>query len=1091
MAENVEAITRHILAATPNMSPTSSSSSSTISAPYHIVPGILSPAFIGREAELRWLEDMLTPENENFAGMRVGIHGMTGVGKTQLMLKYEAKFGNRCYTTRIFLVASSRTKFIHSVQEVLETMGLPQWHTADPNVKIQGLHNWLSQSKGWLLLIDNAHYESVDLVRELLVTDAQGHVIITSQHKGAVEKITGSLKTCSSLEELGPNDAVDMFVAATGLDDDNSNRQVGTEVVNAMGLMPQAIEQAASYIRENAISPDDFLARYKQVPEQFLEWSDDYQTNPYNDIKDGTRRIAISKHFWLTYESLQNSNPDAWAVLRMYSLLEPESIPLFDEWRRPELDPGFAEIEDSPQSSRGKSQHLLRILTCCFAYKEKETSAISEKESSASHCSDSLADIFKDHFRLERAIATLCDLSLVRRVEDRRTLWMHDLTKKTVRSKIPPEDLGRWVRAAINVVFHMLPVADGSAQERAWVETCLPQATGLVQMARDQQADTREYACLLLLCALCNLHHGSWALSREQFETVKPIYDRYLGPENPRTLNILEYLAWANRHVGDMAVSEGYFKQAWKLREKVLGPDSPDTLRCLDALASTIERAGRLKEAEVMFLKLYKLHKEASGMEGVPTMVAAHNLAVCYFNQGRLSDAEGMYKMALEASEKYLGPEHRGTLKTLSNYAATLDHDGRCNEAKAAYDRALAPFVTVMGLDHQLTLRLRANMAGLLRQQGRFDASEAILESSLATVSKIFGDESFETIQFLYDRGETWHAKGDLERARDAFVDIMGRLVADMMQHPVVFRFIDSLGAVEKDMGHLDIAEEKSKEAYEKFEALLTWHDPYTLVAANDYAEVIQAQGRYQKAWDLLVRCRDSFESLVGNEHPHYAMVINNLGRLCWILGKDPMPFFEKARATFANRVGPGHFCALTVSLNIARTRFAAGNLELARTMVLDARADLQASIGATHPLVSACDIILGIMSASRGDEVSLLMAREHFRTAVETAQKTGYVASANYFLSICLLILVLRRLQSDSFIIDPLLQLVTPPVVKDLSQFDIPGVGKFSVAQLIEMDPAAFDFNAYIPLSIGECTRLRWGRKSCWREAEDVLLQG
>lgn len=184
------------------------------------------------------------------------------------MLKYEAEFGNRYYTTRIFLVASSKSKFIHSVQEVLETMGLPQCHTADQNVKIQGLHNWLSQSKGWLLLIDNAHYESVDLVRELLVTNAQGHVIITSQHKGAVEKIAGSLKTCTSLEELDPDDAVNMFVAAAGLNPDDSSQQVGTEVVNAMGLMPQAIEQAASYIRRNGITLDDFLERYKQVPEQ-------------------------------------------------------------------------------------------------------------------------------------------------------------------------------------------------------------------------------------------------------------------------------------------------------------------------------------------------------------------------------------------------------------------------------------------------------------------------------------------------------------------------------------------------------------------------------------------------------------------------------------------------------------------------------------------------------------------------------------------------------------------------------------------------------------------------------------------------------
>lgn len=87
MTEDPEAI-RRMSETPPNMTPTSSCSSSTISVAYHIVPGILSPAFTGRETELRWLKTTLTPENENFGGMRVGIHGMTGVGKTQLAGHY-------------------------------------------------------------------------------------------------------------------------------------------------------------------------------------------------------------------------------------------------------------------------------------------------------------------------------------------------------------------------------------------------------------------------------------------------------------------------------------------------------------------------------------------------------------------------------------------------------------------------------------------------------------------------------------------------------------------------------------------------------------------------------------------------------------------------------------------------------------------------------------------------------------------------------------------------------------------------------------------------------------------------------------------
>lgn len=61
-----------------------SSSSSNSSSSYHMVPGLLSSGFIGRETELNWLETTLDPENEKLLGRLAGIHGLTGVGKTQL-----------------------------------------------------------------------------------------------------------------------------------------------------------------------------------------------------------------------------------------------------------------------------------------------------------------------------------------------------------------------------------------------------------------------------------------------------------------------------------------------------------------------------------------------------------------------------------------------------------------------------------------------------------------------------------------------------------------------------------------------------------------------------------------------------------------------------------------------------------------------------------------------------------------------------------------------------------------------------------------------------------------------------------------------
>jgi hypothetical protein len=271
------------------------SSSSTLPLQHHMVPGLLSPGFVGRESQLQWLEGVLDPENEKLVGTRAGIHGLTGIGKTQLvrrplitidyqqnadlpmtlvltsyqMLKYEATHRG-CYTSQLFLVASSQAKFLDSVEQACNSLGLHHQHAHDPkfpNAKVQELHDWLFQNSGWLLLIDNVAYETVDVILELLPSNAEGHTIVTSQYGGAVRKITGLPQVCLALPEMVLDDAVDMFVAAADIDSETMSHKEKVDVVKAMALMPHAIAQAASYIKVNGLEPAVFLTRYNTAPE--------------------------------------------------------------------------------------------------------------------------------------------------------------------------------------------------------------------------------------------------------------------------------------------------------------------------------------------------------------------------------------------------------------------------------------------------------------------------------------------------------------------------------------------------------------------------------------------------------------------------------------------------------------------------------------------------------------------------------------------------------------------------------------------------------------------------------------------------------
>ncbi|KAL1843463.1 hypothetical protein VTJ49DRAFT_1573 [Mycothermus thermophilus] len=981
--------------------------------PCHMVPGLLSEAFVGRGPEIEWLRDTLQPEQDERLGMRVGIHGMTGMGKTQLMLKYEAEYRS-CYSTQLFLSAPSKKNFQDSLQDVLEALDLPQRDKPDLSAKILGLHNWLLQSQNWLLLIDNVDNESVDLILQLLAPGAPGHVIVTSQ-------------------EPPTNEAVEIFIKHAGIAADAENKSVATEIVQALGFLPHAIEQAASYTRVNWLSPEAFLDRYQETPDEILEWDKDYDEK------------------LLVFDSLEKWHPDALAILKAFSLLETESIPVFDEWQRADWTPGFSNVL--------------------------------------------LSDIFSDRVRRERAIAKLCDLSLVRRMSDQRLLWMHDLTRTTARRLIPPWDMKAWVNEILKVVYHMMPVKESTAEDRGWVDTCLPFAMGLLRKV-ELEFQTDEYACLLALCAVCNLRHDAWGLSQEQFEAALPEYAKYLGLEHPRTLTLMHNHAWAVRNRGNVKTGEAIFRRTWELRSKAVGPGAPETLSALNDLAETIERAGRLKEAEAMFKALWEGYRESTGEGSQETLAAGHNYALCFHNQGRLREAAEVYRDVLSRSAKERVPRDEGTLKTMANYAATLDQDGRSDEASDMYHRALVGYTEILGVNHRLTLRLRVNIASLLKQQGRFKDAEFELLQCVEKAMSLWEIAGVETMAYLYDMGEVWQAKGDLCKARDAYKTVVDAVKGEMIGHPLVPRWIDSWSTAEREMGHLTLALEKSKLAYELFEGQLGWYDPYTLVAANDYAEALQALGEYPQAWGLYTRCLGSFSSLLGKDHPHYAMTLNNMGRCCWAM-EDKTPaeaetYFLQAHEVLQARVGASHFCTLTVALNIARTKAADGNIEEGLALAEETRDALAAVIGPNHPLVSAAHLVLGILTASRGDDSSLLAAADHIRAAVSAARTIQYISGANYYLGIALLVLLLRRTTNtgSSSELAWLLEQLQTPVASALEPFWIPGVGNFTAMQLAQFNPPkALDFGAYIPLFTGETVKLRWGRKTCWREVDNTML--
>ncbi|KAI1746604.1 hypothetical protein F4782DRAFT_536274 [Xylaria castorea] len=270
---------------------------------FRIVPDLRSHHFIGRASELSWLADKLNAIDGEVIGCYMGIHGITGVGKTELILK------------------------------VLE---LASNANPDDLAIIQLLFRSLSKIRNWLLLISNVR-EEVDTTHRVLLTDASGRVIISSQLQLAIEKLAPMTNDSLELKELDFDEAVEIFITTTRCEESETNRQSAVDIVRELDFLPHVIDQVASYVRFNNLDLETFLARYRRTPNEALDWDNGYTH----------RRFSVAKHFSLILQTLEQSHPDSLEVLRFYSILEPEAIPLFETWHRTGEGPGLSRSNEA------------------------------------------------------------------------------------------------------------------------------------------------------------------------------------------------------------------------------------------------------------------------------------------------------------------------------------------------------------------------------------------------------------------------------------------------------------------------------------------------------------------------------------------------------------------------------------------------------------------------------------------------------------------------------------------------------------------------------------------------------------------------
>ena len=197
---------------------------------------------------------------------------MPGVGKTQLALNFATlAFRKGQYPYVFWVSAASAEKLTQDISKLVDLVRLPGRYTLNQASKLNAARAWLEDSTvatSWLVVLDNVSEETAVILHNILPRKSYGgRLLITTRVATIADIFTASGASSQlALQPPGIGDAIAMLSAGAKLE--RGGREEASYIdakrlVQSVGSLPLAIDQAASYMRETGSSAQEVLDVYK------------------------------------------------------------------------------------------------------------------------------------------------------------------------------------------------------------------------------------------------------------------------------------------------------------------------------------------------------------------------------------------------------------------------------------------------------------------------------------------------------------------------------------------------------------------------------------------------------------------------------------------------------------------------------------------------------------------------------------------------------------------------------------------------------------------------------------------------------------
>jgi len=640
-----------------------------------------NPGFTGRDDLLAEVREQLLAGDK---AVVQALHGMGGVGKTQLAAEYAHRFAGT-YDLAWWINAEQGGLIGDQVAALGLALGCVQPGAGTEAVRAAVLAE-LRQRGRWLLVFDNAD-DPADVAPWL--PGGGGHVLITSRQRG-----WGEVAAPVEVDVLARAESVAILQARVTMLSGADAHRLAAE----LGDLPLAIAQAAGFMADTGMTADEFLALLATRAGQLLA-----QGAP------GSYPRSLAAATGLIADRLARQDPAAAELASVCAFLAPEPIPesLFTA-AVSVLPSELAARAADPLAWRQTLAHMTR---------------------------QSLARI--DHGGLQMHRLTQAIL------RGRLTPAQAAATRKYAEALLAASDPGdppdpvtwpQWARLTPHVLAANLAATDTPALrelarhtcwyliERGDIRTAYDLAGDLRQQWRGRLGEDHEHTLLAAhYLAWTLLEMGRYAESRDLNQDTLARRRRVLGQDHPDTLYSAHNLAISLRKLGDVAAARDLDQDTLARHRRVLGQDHPSTLRSATILATDLRELGELQAARDLDQDILARRRRVLGPDHPDTLASAGNLATDLRALGELQAARDLDHDTLARRRRVLGPDHPDTLASAGNLATDLRALGELQAARDLDHDTLARRRRVLGPDHPDTLGSARSLATDLRELGEAD----------------------------------------------------------------------------------------------------------------------------------------------------------------------------------------------------------------------------------------------------------------------------------------------------------------------------------------------------------------------------------